>query len=193
MTSPREFHAAVRLNDGKVLVAGGEACCFPAVASAEIYDPATGLWTATGSMATTRCCGNDFLTLLADGRVMAADGYSGNANLITANGTDAEIFDPTLGTWAPTGNMLMGHSGGSFTLLTNGMVLAAGGYDGSTVHSSAELWNPATDTWTATTSMAAVRASHSATLLTNGKVLVAAGYDGASYLPSAELYAKGGR
>ena len=61
------------------------------------------------------------------------------------------------------------------TLLTNGMVLVAGGGYNAGYFSSAELYDPATKTWTATSSMAANRAMHTATLLPNGKVLVAGG------------------
>src|SRR5262249_10298285 len=75
MTVPRYGHDAVLLQDGRVLVAGGfpPTCCgTPGLASAELYNPATGTWTATGSMTTGRV---DFtLTLLSDGKVLAAGG-----------------------------------------------------------------------------------------------------------------------
>ena len=50
MKVARFAHAAVRLSDGKILVAGGSDATGAALASAEIYDPATGHWTLTGSM-----------------------------------------------------------------------------------------------------------------------------------------------
>src|SRR5262245_60349308 len=56
------------------------------------------------------------------------------------------------------------------TLLPNGKVLVAGGFNLGT---SAELYDPATDTWTVTGSLRAARAYHQATLLPNGKVLIA--------------------
>src|SRR5678816_3323677 len=58
------------------------------------------------------------------------------------------------------------------TLLPNGKVLVAGGYDLGT---SAELYDQVTDTWTVTGSLRAARTFHTATLLPNGKVLVAGG------------------
>jgi hypothetical protein len=191
MTAGREWQSAVRLADGRVLVAGGEGPNpFPAVSSAEIYDPAAGTWTATGSMALARCCnGESFLTRLADGRVMAAGGASGFANFVTPNGPAAEIWDPSTGLWTATGSMSVGRQGGTFSLLGNGKVLAAGGYDGTAYQSAAELWDPGTGTWSATASLATARGGHTATVLPNGKVLAAGGIGvGGVYLSSAELY-----
>ena len=70
MTTPRTYHAAVRLLDGRVLVAGGNTALVGGnqLSSAEIYDPATGLWTATGSMAAARDVFS--LTLLPNGKVL---------------------------------------------------------------------------------------------------------------------------
>jgi hypothetical protein len=189
-TNGRTETVASRLADGRVLVAGGEGPNpFPSVASAEIYNPATGTWTATGSMALTRCCNTDsFLTLLADGRVMAAGGASGFANFATANGPAVEIYDPATGVWTPTGSMSVGRQGGTFSLLGNGKVLAAGGYDGTAYQSNAELWDPATGTWSSTASLAGPRGAHTATVLSNGKVLVVGGVDSGGYLSSAELF-----
>ena len=190
MTAGREWGAAVRLLNGNVLVVGGEGPYpFPAQASAEIYDPGTGTWTATGSMVTARCCGGSlWLVLLSDGRVLAAGGYSGNANFVTVNGPFAEVYDPSTGLWTPTGSMSSARGGGSLSLLGNGMVLVAGGHDGTNMLSSAELWDPTTGIWSPTASLLAARGGHTATVLGNGKVLVATGYDTVNYLTSAELY-----
>ena len=49
----RAFHTATLLPSGKVLVAGGQGTS-GFLNSAELYDPATGTWTATGSLATAR-------------------------------------------------------------------------------------------------------------------------------------------
>jgi WD40 repeat protein len=74
------------------------------------------------------------------------------------------------------------------TLLTNGKVLVAGGYDGSTSLASAELYDPATGAWSATGSFTTGRYYHAAASLPNGTVLVAGGYDGTDFLISAQLY-----
>ena len=71
-------------------------------------------------------------------------------------------------------------------MLPGGLVLVAGGYNGSYL-SSAELYDPAADTWSGTGSLSTARANHTATLLPTGTVLVAGGYNGA-YLATAQLY-----
>jgi WD40 repeat protein len=74
------------------------------------------------------------------------------------------------------------------TLLPNGKVLVAGGFN---LGNSAELYDPATDTWTLTSSLRVVRAFHTATLLPSGQVLVAGGGQSGGSIQrstSAELY-----
>jgi large repetitive protein len=92
--------------------------------------------------------------------------------------------------WVTTGPLTVARSGHTATLLPNGKVLVAGGYNGSYL-STTELYDPATGTWTATGAMNTAHEFHTATLLPNGKVLVAGGYNGGYKdlpLSSAELY-----
>nr|MDA8100502.1 hypothetical protein [Nitrospiraceae bacterium] len=89
--------------------------------------------------------------------------------------------------WKITGAMAIPRDRHSATVLPNGKVLIAGGFNGSSYVSSAELYDPSAGTWSTTGSLAAARGVHTATLLPNGKVLVAGGFDGAA-LSSAELY-----
>jgi len=98
-----------------------------------------------------------------------------------------EAFVPQ---WETTGAMGTARQACTATLLPDGRVLVAGGYNGSTPHTfyaSAELYDPAAGTWQSTGSMTSGRAGHKAMLLPDGKVLVSGGYNGA-YLASAELY-----
>ena len=78
--------------------------------------------------------------------------------------------------------------GHTMTLLSNGKVLIAGGYDNSTYLNSAEIYDPATGMTTRTKNMKAARMNHSATLLVNGKVLLIGGRDGKSTVSSAEIF-----
>jgi Galactose oxidase, central domain/Kelch motif len=197
MVATRFKHAATLLPDGRVLVAGGggsgsQQFAFP---SAELYDPGTGTWTATGNMTTGRV--QPTATLLRDGRVLVAAG-----RLVAAGvgGTGAELYDPGSGTWTATGPMTTTAAVVfSATLLLDGRVLLAGGWandvDAQTqpiALASAELYDPTSGTWTATASMAIPRMGHTATLLPDGRVLVAGGRNaGFGSLASAELYDPG--
>ena len=74
------------------------------------------------------------------------------------------------------------------TLLPDGRVLIAGGWDGKEPVKSAELYDPATDTFVPTGEMTKARHLQSATLLPDGLVLMVGGDDGTAVLSSAELY-----
>jgi hypothetical protein len=172
-------HTATLLPNGEVLVAGGNNEGLD-VASTELYDPALGTWTATGSLATARY--GHTATLLPNGKVLVAGGFGGGA------AASAELYDPASGTWSVTGSLGAARYGHTATLLPNGKVLVTGGSSSSGALASAEVYDPASGTWTATSSLATARASHTATLLPNGKVLVAGGANGSGYLASAEVY-----
>ena len=101
LVTARTGYAAVPLPDGRVLVTGGvgneqPGVGAPSLASAELYDPGTGTWSSTGSMATQRGYGFS-ATLLADGKVLVAGGM---AEVAMSGGTgsdvvaSAELYDP---------------------------------------------------------------------------------------------------
>jgi hypothetical protein len=186
--------AAVQLPNGNVLVAGGAADISNLAPgrTAELYDPAAGTWTPTGSMSHERRAFT--LTLLPSGKVMAAGGSDTNGPLASV-----ELYDPTTGVWTPTGSLQTPRGSHTATLLPNGTVLVAGGVGVTPaqttppvdpVLASAEIYDPATGQWTPTGSMGQPRQVHTATLLANGKVLVAGGvsFFGGLFPTSAELY-----
>lgn len=162
-----------------MLVAGGQDSSGTALASAELYDPNTGTWSATGSMASPRVFHT--ATLLPNGRVLVAGGdLSGTSFLGSDVLSSAEMYDPASGTWSALPVMTTARAGQSATLLPNGNVLVAGGNSGSGTSqmfpvTSTELFDPASDTWMATGSMSSLREGQTATLLPNGIVLVAGG------------------
>ena len=87
-----------------------------------------------------------------------------------------------------TGSLATARYAHTATLLPNGKVLVAGGWNGVTL-ASGEVYDPANGTWTATHNLATARFNHTATLLPNGKVLVVGGSNSDGYsLASAELY-----
>jgi hypothetical protein len=165
MASPRRHHTATLLPNGKVLVAGGAGPQGP-LATAELYDPASGTWSTTGSMHSAR--DSHTATLLPNGKVLVSPGFGPSDT--------AEVYDPASGTWSTTGLLVWRRSSSTATLLPNGKVLLAAG-EGSELLATAEVFDAAagTGTWKATTSMAIPRYRHRATLLPNGQVLVTGG------------------
>ena len=132
---PRYHHSAILLPNGRVLVIGGlnGSNNTQPLASSELYDPASGTWTVTGSLSIARR--SSTATLLPNGKVLVAGGDDGTTVL-----SSAELYDPASGAWTPTGSLITPRSSHSATLLPNGKVLMEGGYDGSNTLSSAELY-----------------------------------------------------
>lgn len=174
LTQERNDHTATLLPNGKVLVAGGYGVSINGLGfptnTAELFDPATGRWTPTGSM--TNSHGLHTATLLLNGKVLVVD----------ASG--AELYDPISGTWSRTEPPNASHNVHTATMLPDGRVLVAGGFG-----NNPEIYNPATGQWTLTGSLNTPRYRHTATLLPNGKVLVAGGQDNGQHaLASAEVF-----
>lgn len=126
MTSPRWYHTATLLSNGRVLIAGGEGLG-PNLASAELYDPKTGTFSATGSMSQARS--DHTATLLPNGRVLIAGGDTfGQSPASISTLASAEIYDPRTGTFSPAGSMNSPRLRQTATLLLDGRVLIAGGW-----------------------------------------------------------------
>ena len=200
MVSAHAYHTATLLKDGRVLVTGGLAQHFSAwdpitsVASAELFDPATGLFSATREMGTARL--GHTATLLSNGKVLIAGGSS-TVGMGPALAT-AEIFDPAAETFVNTGSMGGPRTFHTSTALNDGTVLVAGGDPNDILNvgsvsngwyptplASAELFDPASGIFTETGGLVNGRENHTATLLKDGTVLVIGGF---WYLNEAETY-----
>lgn len=185
MLAARESHTATLLSNGKVLIAGGHRDRRPSVtiySSTEIYDPATGQFTAANDM--TRVRHKHEAVLLADGRVLIAGGSDErDGNGAYAN---AEIYDPASRSFRAAGNMNSARYKlqGTGVLLSNGKVLVAGGAN------RAEVFDPAERSFAyAAGDMETPRLFATATRLRNGHVLIIGGYHGNSVATSnAWLY-----
>lgn len=175
LTTLRREDTVVLLPNGKVLIAGGlNSNGVPAgtLASAEIYDPVTGLSTPTGNMTTARDLAT--ATVLPNGKVLIVGGYDATATTLAT----AELYDPTTGAFTATGSMSVPRQEHTATLLPNGKVLVAGGAKWAfptTFYSSAEIYDPAAGQFILTGAMSSAHVDHTATLLSNGKVLIASG------------------
>jgi hypothetical protein len=186
LNTARFFAATALLNDGKVLIAGGENLT-DLFAGSELYDPATGVFSVTGSLNTARDVNS--ATLLNNGMVLIVGGSDATGAPLAS----AELYDPTSGKFSfARGNLKTARFGHTATLLNNGMVLIAGGYNstlGGFNVASAELYDPATQTFAKTGNLNNPRDLHTATLLNDGTVLIAGGYGiSAGTFSSAELY-----
>jgi galactose oxidase-like protein/Kelch motif protein len=143
-------------------------------------------WTITGSLNTAR--EGYTATLLPNGKVLVAGGTLARFGLTTYSDS-AELYDPATGTWSYTGNLNVGRTRHTATLLSNGKVLVVGGEAGADqVTSTSELYDPATETWSSTGQTHCAGTGHTATLLPNGKVLVAGSFGGIGSCNIGELY-----
>lgn len=180
MTIALSDHAAVLLQSGKVLVVGGSVDaprCLGCAAtrSAELYDPATGKFTATThELVSARS--SPTATLLPSGKVLITGGGVSPTGVPLAT---AELYDPLTDTFTLTAsNLSVARQFHTATLLSNGKVLLAGGMTqvvGSVATMTADLYDPATNTFLATGPMLTPRLYHTATPLGSGAVLIAGG------------------
>jgi N-acetylneuraminic acid mutarotase len=162
LNEARAGHTATLLPNGQVLVTGGEnAAGF--LASAELFNPSTGRWTETGSMAMPRI--NHQATLLPSGQVLVSGG-----NNTTGSLASAELYNPSTGRWTTTGSMTIPRTLHGAALLLNGQVLVAAGNNTVGSVNTAELYNPSTGTWRATGNMQSLH-PFTLTALPDGRAL----------------------
>jgi WD40 repeat protein len=185
MKDARQQASATLLKDGRVLVVGGnDVNNLAIVPSAELYDPATGKFTLTGSphvdgvpMASV---------LLESGRVLL---IGCDRSVSCALSLLADVYDPSTGLFSAVGPITGLSSFCTATLLNDGRVLVARGVDPYSNPEPSLLFDPATDTFATTGSMTTARLAHTATLLSDGRVLIAGGFGSTGkVLASAELY-----
>jgi len=186
LAQARQQHTATRLEEGRVLVAGGYRgnICF--TASAELFDPATELFSPTGFMLSERI--GHTVTLLASGAVLVAGGSNGCA----PDAADdppwdplfAELYEPNSGNFQGTGNMSTTRIHHAAVRLANGKVLVLGCIPAiQNLHqqppnpSYAELYDPGPNTFSPIAGLTISHERYTATLLPSGMVLIVGGED----------------
>ncbi len=168
LSQGRVSHTATLLNDGRVLILGGnyiENNRSVLATTAEIYDPNTNSFSQI-PMLNPRY--NHTATLLKDGKVLIAAGY---ASVNSPVSQSLDIFDPVSNTFTEASSLAVGRQEHTATLLKDGRVLIAGGRQTFGL-TSAEIYNPITDTVVAAGSLNDRKEKHTATLLNDGRVLI---------------------
>ncbi len=170
LTRPRNLHVATLLQNGKVLIAGGNAALPPAgegvveqdlLVSAEIFDPETGTSTPTGDMNASRS--EDHGILLPDGRVLIISGFLR---------LPIEKYDPHSGRFDAVADAPFSVGTRTATVLPNGEILLISGHPGG---GRWRVFDPAKGTLSDTFAMDHPGRGHTATLLKDGRVLIVGG------------------
>ena len=191
LNSARATHTATRLSSGKILITGGfsaNSVPSPALNTAELYDPLTNTFTVLGAAMTSLRCAHA-ATLLPKGQVLLTGGQTDTND--GGGSATAELYDPAANSFtALTATMTTPRGGHTATLLPDGRVLIAGGFNNSSIAlNSAELFDPVTRTFTPlTATMTSRRENSVATLLPNGQVLLTGGSSSGITTNTAELY-----
>jgi deoxycytidylate deaminase len=186
MTTARESHTATLLKDGRVLITGGHKgrrANITIYTSAEIYNPKSRTFKATGNLTVKRH--KHDAVRLADGRVLIV----GGSDERDGDGAyqNAEVYNPTNGSFTTVKNNMNTARyklQGTAILLQNGKVLIAGGAN------RAEVFDPSTNSFSyASGDMGTKRLFATATLLKDGQILIAGGYtDGIIVSANAWIY-----
>ena len=186
MAQTRANGTATVLPSGKILFAGGQSLTGTAQSSAEIYDPATGVFTILVAVMTSARKSHTAV-LLDNGNVLIAGGTDNNGNLLNT----AEIFSPSAQTFTLLPNTMSdSRASHTATKLNNGQVLITGGQDATTILNTAEIYDPVLQQFICVGGVSATpplcnpsmndsRTAHTATRLGDGSVLLVGGRDNA--------------
>jgi N-acetylneuraminic acid mutarotase len=185
--------AALLPTNGKVLAAGGNGWSSLAVpiATSELYDPTSGTWSLTGSMLIARSFASS-IVLPGTGQVLIADGWPYVSNSITS---EAELYDPTSGTWATTGSLIPARYNYSLEPgASSGTAVAFGGSTSNVDQpfqptASTQVYEEVTGTWMSVGNMTIPRWQAAVVALPDGRIVALGGTDAnGNVLGSAEVY-----
>jgi N-acetylneuraminic acid mutarotase len=181
MNTARSNPAGVLLADGRVLVGGGryidQAHALRMLDSSELWDPASGTWSRTGSLGDPRV-GASAVTL-EDGRVLIVGGVA-SPESVPVEQASTEVYDPVSGRWSSAGSLATARSGFALVALADGGALVVGGFGGPGTTtferlSTVERFDPVSNTWSAAATLRVPVAGASGVRLADGRVLLAGG------------------
>ncbi len=170
-----ERHTVTQLADGRLVVIGGNTSMdydeSQPTGAIEIYDYTTNTWSNGGTLSIARQ--NHSSTLLLDGNILVAGGYTGGD--VTSS---VEIYDPSTQTCRSVAPLILARHDHSAILLNDGRVLVVGGRDGgssSNYFNECEIYDPTSDTWTVIGNMIQARIKGSLATFSDGTVLASGG------------------
>lgn len=179
LKTPRWSLDAVALRNGKVLFAGGAAAFLApaALATAEVFDPATGTFSPAANELSTARQGYG-ISILGDGRVLISGGNGSGNNLGGEGVTAVDLYDPETNRFSPAAPLHAGRALHAQLTLRDGRVVVIGG-----AHQDAEIYDPGTDRWTSSqgklpTTLKDMKAFE----LYNGRIFIAGGQNSADGL-----------
>ena len=187
MPTARSGHTATLLTDGSVLLIGGTGTGWSFLSSADRYDPVTDSFTSAGSMSVAR--ESHAAMLLPSGEVLVVGGHAGRRQEIVIHAS-AEVWDPTVSQFRPTGPMNIRRHKHDATMLVDGSVLVTGGADerdDKGTYDSAELRDPVTGVFRTIANLKHRRYKHqgSSQLLRDGRVAIVGGAERAEIFDPA--------
>lgn len=170
---PRRDSILVKLNDGRVIAAGGQQA--QTVSTSEIYDPEVDVWTELPDLNVGRQSGMG--VALDDGRLFVFGGGNGVVGGFDAQFElrSAEIYDPGANEWTliePTEQGEVDWSG--WVKLADGRVLLAGGGFARPTR-FVQIFDPETDKWSKSEAFENPIGGGAALLLPDDRVLLAGG------------------
>ena len=159
-----------------------------ATAAGQAVGELAGEFTPAGTTSTPRIVHSS--TRLGDGRILIAGGSSANYPSVVEAST--ELYDPVARSFQSAANLTVPRSRHTATLLIDGRVLIAGGYNTSRVEATAEIYDPTTNTFTMTGAMTSPRWGHTAVLLADGRVFMLGSFSADIYNPQTGSFASAG-
>lgn len=182
MTEGRSNHSATLLVNDSVLFVGGNQG-IRGLASTEIHDTSTNLWSVGPLMSEART--QHAAVRLADGRVVVLGGKKINGSASSS----VEVFDAATAKFVSAAPMMDARiRPAALIVKAPEHVIVVGGQGKTSALATAESYDPAADMWSVLPNMAAARAEHTMTMLDDHTLVVVGGVDDTQVQTTVEAY-----